>query len=222
MAHTIPSRWDFPVPEQLYPVPQLTLVREQGRILRVLPPEKAQMAEEILQLGMVFHEDQDHPPAVVTGVADAIRPGQEGQVRRWIDQLVLQNKVVLVFLHTVVKGPIRFVATDSPQLVAALAQPVNVMQNYAVLDGPEYLIRQAQQLAQGGKATWTLPHAQQVNSFMDGKASEEGSLSPFPDVGSGEPKPGPSTTLITTEQLAWLAAGILVTSAVTLYILRKA
>lgn len=219
MIGQIPDVWDFPTPGQLYPVPQLTLVREEGRILRVAPAAKAQMAAEILQLGMVFHEDTDHPPEVVTGVADAIKPGQEGLVRRWIDQLVLRGNVVLVFLHTVVKGPIRFVATTSPTLVAALAQPAGVMRNYAVLDGPEYLIRQAQQLAQGGKATWGLPQAQQTHSFVSGKATAEGSLAtpvPTPPATPVPVSAGPASPI-----WPWVGAAAIVGAALWLIVRQR-
>jgi hypothetical protein len=212
----------LPYPEQLYPVPQLAMTREEGRILRVAPPSKAEAASEILQIGMIWQEDADHPPEVVTGIARVPEIGEGPSTYRWIERLILNGNAVLVFLHTIVKGPIRFVATSSPMLVAALAQPVHYKKNYAWLDGPGYLLRQAQQLAQGGKATWTLPRAQQVNSFVGSKAAEEGSLSPPPDVTSPpSPTTQPTAAPDATAELAWLAAGILVAGAVMLYIVRK-
>lgn len=155
-------------PGVLYPIPELTVVKERDGIL-IVEPNAALAASEVLQNQMAFIEDADHPAEVVTGIAVAPMPGsaEERLVRRWIDQLVMSGYGVIVFLHSVVNGPLRFVATRDPALMAALTMPVGTQRNYAVLQAPSYLVLHAQQLAQGGKIMRELPHAETVSSFTE-------------------------------------------------------
>lgn len=248
---------DYQTPEsvlsELYPIPELTMVRNEDGICVIYPPQAAEVARNALQDLMVFIPDDDSPSEVVTGIT--VVPEYYNTTRQpehWIDQLVMRGFAVLVFMGSVVHGPLRFVAAKDAMLLASLAQfvPPSLRCSYAVLDSPPYLLDKAKKLVapkpsgtapstpeQGSEAweilqDWVLD----VNSFTSQKSLAEsgtnwrGRRSAAPSGQSvasgggqvGTAAPSPGTGLLVATFIGAAAAAFAITLSVSVLFRQQA